>query len=323
MKARWNSRKGVALLTALGILVMVSALGTTYVQYALLDDDAAKISANQNQVNTIAERAVLRAIEETAPLAGNEPLPASITYDNLPLYEVTGGDHLSIAVREDERGVATVTISDEAGRLDINHAPVRLLSSVLGVTPDVARNIRASVPRPGEKPSPDRNWFVHPDELVTRGFLSPEEYAALPANLLTTHAIPGQDEPTGFINVNTASAPILAAVVGLDAAQADALVAKRPFADFDAFVAATGKQAAEFTIPPDADSQTGVPDVLALNSRLYRFVCNAELQQERAGKTYKGFDTVEVVAYFNPDGTHTILSWRSVAPREQDETPEP
>lgn len=315
MLGRLRSQRGVALLTALAVLALVSMLGTSYVQFAILDDEAAKLEAGADQAGAIAERALRRAIAESAARIGAGPLPEIVTYEDLAIYGASRDDNQGLHVREDRRGSATIAVADETAKLNLNYAPVRLLAAVLNVPPDTARDIRASVPRPGEAPNAERSWFVHPDELVLRGFVSEEAYAALPLDILTTYTVPGQAEPKGFLNVNAAAPEVLAGILGVDRAQAEAVAAQRPFADLGAFVAASGKQPGEFALPP---GPAGIAEELTLTSRLYRFRCEAAFERSGPG----GWDAVarsaqEAVVYFAEDGTHHILSWRSLAAPER------
>lgn len=315
MMGRFHRRRGVALLTALAVLGLVSMLGTSYFQFAVLDEEAARLAADAGQARAVVERAIYRAIAESAARIDAEPLPAAFTYDDLAIYGAARDETRGLFVRDDLRGAATVTVADETAKLNLNYAPVRLLASVLNVSPDTARDIRASVPRPGEAPNAERSWFVHPDELVLRGFIAEEAYAALPLDIVTTYTVPGQTDPKGFLNVNAAAPEVLAGILGVDRAQAEAVAAQRPFADLDAFVAATGKQAAEFALPP---GPSGIAEELTLTSRLYRF--RGEAAFERSGPS--GWEPVaqsaqEAVVYFAEDGTHHILSWRSLAAPER------
>jgi len=316
-----HSRKGAhgfALLLALGILVIVSSLGTAYVTYMTIESEEVQVALWKRHADALAERAVTLARVDIARSLTDGPVPESLTYDQLVLFQVAPDEERPLAIDERYNGTAAVQIIDENAKLNLNYASVRLLQTILGVDGATAREIRASLPRPGESPTEDRRWFLHVDELVTRGFLTRDQFSEVPKNLLTVYSSPSPDRPIRYINVNTAPPAILAAIFAVDIDTAKALAEARPFDTPDALYAALEADPAQFNVAsPEAAGE--LPPALALTSTTFRLRCEAGLERLTGPEAeVVGRKHVEAIVQFaHGDGAGQIISWRGV--RGEDE----
>ena len=116
----------------------------------------------------------------------------------------------------DAAGTQHFGLQDEEARINLNMAPAALLAALPGLTASTAEQI---VRQRQERP------FVVPEELVGRGLVSPSTFYG-------TDAQAGLDPyltvwSGGKINLNTAPLPVLAALLGMSGATAEAIVRYR------------------------------------------------------------------------------------------------
>lgn len=313
-----DERSGAALIIAIGMLFIISMLSIAYLNSMVLDYQRVGVIEASRQAEASAERAVHAAIAEIGALVMNvEDVPESMNFESMALYEAAKEGTEPPSVDETRRAVANIQITDESARLNLNYAPVRLLQAFLGVDGATARAIRGSVPRPGAPPTEDAHFFLHVDELVSRGFMTREELEALPKDQLTVYTARNLTSPRGFININAVSPELLAAICNIDVEAATAVVEKRPFTSFQDFVDAVGKSPAAFNVTPAANQTDGVPPELALYSRCYRIRCEAEVQRTIARAWDRlGADSIEAVVQFDREGRSQVLSWRGLRGNE-------
>jgi type II secretory pathway component PulK len=296
---RRRDAEGLALVTALGLLALFAVLGMAWVDYMALEQREARLDVEAARARVLA-RAGLQAARgavEAAIADGTlgEFLDTEHTIE-FPAYQDTGD---GIVEDANYRGEAKVRVADECARININFAPTAVLMKALGISGAKARQIRKSLPVPGKDGGKGR-WFASVDELVTRGFLTEQQFAALNKEILTVDSVPDARKPVGFINVNTAPAEVLEAVLGVSPEVAEQVVAKRPFSSLAELSAAAGKDASTFLVKLDADDPNSLPKELAFESRCFRVVsrgavirtAEADEEEPRATKSVEAVITV-------------------------------
>jgi type II secretory pathway component PulK len=291
-------QSGAALLTALGLLLVFSLLGTAYLRYMTTESARTDLVLRNHRVAEGATGALNAAIGElTGLLAAGQAPPAQLEI-TLPFYLQTPEG----LVADDTRQLQSVlTIADESQKVNLNHATRPLLELLLAVDRGTARAIAQSVPHPGAENGGGR-WFVQPNELVTRGLMTPEQYKKAPTDLLTVYTAESLAVPAGYLNINAAPAEVMAAVLGVPLEQARQVIQARPFASVEALVAAAGVEAGMLNLPPEA---------LALSSRCFRLRCQTQLTESGPADTQQEVATavVEAVVLFPAAGAPRIRYW--------------
>jgi type II secretory pathway component PulK len=318
-----KERQGVALLTALGVLAIVYLLGAAYVSYMTIETEDVQLTTREVMVRATAERGVLASLSEVGETLAAGGTPEDIHYENWPLFEVLpDGD--TPQLQDHLRAQVTVSVVDENGKINLNSAPVRLLESVLGTDAATARAIRQALPRPGTQPAGSVRWLIHADELLTRGFVDADRFAAIPNDTVTVFPIPGTAPGAERLNINSANPHALAAAFDIDMEAARNLAAQRPFASMDEAVAAVGKDPATFAVPPPNARGAAETTVLSLSSRCYRLRSIARIEKLTGVDSWRpmGETTLEAVAVFDEEGRGTILSWRAIHAEAADDRSE-
>ena len=311
MTRRNGNERGAALLIALGLLAIFAALGTAYLSYMYLERQSSHDYVAQVQARQLAEREVWATVGELQAALANGETPATGPREEelLPVYRRVVDGAPEEWTRRDGR--VLVTIEDESAKLNINHAPPRVLQAMLGVDGQQARNIRSSVPRPGEAPAKNQHWFTSVDGLVARGFLARQALTQLEPRrgaLLTAHSVADNRNPRNYINVNTAPKEVLAALFGAQTADRIATArAQEPLKDFAGVLQATQAEPATFNIDVPADG--GAPPEIAFQSRSFRIGCRAEFR--RAGDSLAA-TRVEAVVVFTDSGKPQITYWKEM-----------
>ena len=321
-----DGRRGTALIFAISMLALFSALGMFYVRYMNLEIDKANNELRMKRARQIAVAGVTSAAADIQQYLKNptmRPVNFGITYHlNLPTYRsITVGeegaeaDHLGAPRLAESR----ITIYDESAKVNINHAPASVLQNVLGLSGDVARSIAASVPRDGD--SSDKQWYLELRELRARGLISAEDFdEATLAEALTTYTVVNHRQATGHINANKASSKVLAAYLGITEEQVAGVKAKGPFSSADALQRALAE-----IVGPTVNT-SAVDPALGFESRCFRVVCegryarfigpNGEEHYRTASSEEKrkllwnnAVSRVEAVLLFAPDGSYEIIHW--------------
>ncbi|MFO7976063.1 MAG: type II secretion system protein GspK [Candidatus Hydrogenedentota bacterium] len=316
-----TKERGAALLFALGMLGIFAALGTAYVTYMALEQQRSYDYVSEVRARQLAERGIWATVGDiqTALAKGEMPVVGIREEELFPVYRGVSNNVPEEWQRRDGRVV--VSVEDESAKLNINHAPTRVLQAMLGIDGRKARAIRRRLPRPGEAPTKNQSWFTSVDGLVARGFLTREALNELePQSLLTAHSVADNRNPQGFINVNTAPKEVLAAV--FDAEVAERIVtarAQEPVEDFAGLLEATEADPATFNLSVPADGTA--PPEIAFESRSFRIVCEAKAR--KAGDVRAGC-RVEAVVVLSDTGNAEITYWRetSLALDDGEETAE-
>ncbi len=325
-----QAQRGAALIFALTLLTLFAVLGTSYVVSMSLELEAADLRIRETRAALLAEAGIHAAIGDLA-LAVREGRQGDFlsqrekTY-TFPAYKGVMTREGYVLDQEPRISHAAVVCTDESGKLNLNHAPASMLRLVLNIDGATARNITTSLPLPTifqPVPSPGRQWFAGPDELLTRELLTPEQFASVDASLLTVASVADHKKPERFLNVNTAPAEVLAALVDIPIEEAKQAMLKRPFKSLAEIEAATGKAAETFNIRPKAGAPDSLPDELSLESRCFRLVSTGTFGMEGQGIARRSSGNVEAVVVFNGDGTYTITHWATGAVESDETTPEP
>ena len=282
-----DANHGVALLTALALLFFFSVLGVTFVQSISIDLERTETELAAQRAAAFARGGVEAAIGEIAAalVAGETPGvlagPVEIQY---PVYRSDKSSPAGIGPDESMRGRATFTVTDESGKININHATPRVLKAVLGVDGTVARAIRGSLPLSAATGSPaNRAWFTSLSELSTRGLVPPGLYKKIDPKLVTVYSVMDHNNPEEFLNINTAPPQVLAAVLDIPVQAAQALTDRRPFRSLQELCEAAGKDPAMFNGGGAADSAEGLGRELAFQSRCFRIACEGVVAEVGPG----------------------------------------
>ena len=262
-----GERRGVALLTALAVLFVLTAMGAAYLSYMAMEVDKARIAMLRQRADHAAVAGVQAAIGELQrAMAGGsaEALASGDPIDFEPaVYTLEDG----VIVPDETYAVqARVRISDESARLNLNAAPTSALRVVLGVDGEMARRVRAHI-------AGEAGLLTDVDDLLTRGLLSPEQFAALDRSVMTVHSGPGPDPLHARINLNTATPKVIEAALGVTAEMAEQVAAARPFAGIEEAAAAAGKPASTFNYV--GETPESPPRALAFRSSAFRIESDA------------------------------------------------
>ncbi len=320
-----RNERGAALIFALSMLAIFGFMGVAYVKYMSLnlvesDLDLRKARARQLAVSGI-QIAASSLRQEVLFADNHEVVKGTPATFELSTYNgITHGDEGIIAEPMNVTRLArtTVTVYDEGGRVNLNHAPASALQKLLGVDGDTARNITANVPRGAQ--GPDARWFLTTDELLSRGLLTKAQYDLIVPDTLTTVSVVDHANPAGHFDVNGAEPAALAAMLNLTLEQAQQVKSKGSFASMEAL----GQAISTVTGAP-AEAVTGEP-ALGLKSRCFRVVSEGfyakAVDSERYDAaategekdqllTNRTTSTVEAVLQFNDDGTYEVIYWNA------------
>ncbi len=310
-----RTNAGVALFLALALLFLFSLLGTAYLRYAMLDRDAAVKELAQARARMAAQAGVHAAVGRMAAALKANTSPQDAFTVAVPSY-VSGKDPSAGVVADDRReSRVAVTVTDECAKVNLNHAPTRILEALLGVNASAARAIRAGLPRmPGESDQPNAQgaWLTSLDDLVARKLIDQSVYEKVDRNLVTVYTVSNPLAPARYINLNTASPEVLSAVLNISKPAAAAVAAKRPFRTLADVAAATGTDPATFNIAPDPATPEELPAAFTFQSRCYRIVSEAELGAKSGGRKEAagGKSRIEAVVLFHDNGVPEIRYWQ-------------
>jgi DNA uptake protein ComE-like DNA-binding protein len=340
VQTRRPADRGAALLISIGLLAVFMILGFYYVNYMSLEWDETYYEIARTRARLAAESGVRLALADLQYAQEQDQtmqvLNRRLEYA-LPVYmKLQDAGELGFSESDSYAVQAAVQVSDENARIDINHAPASVLQRILGIDGDKARAIVQSMPRQAEAgnaaaPSaagdksdtpPDGStppaWFLSVDELVDRGFVTPEQYGELDTSLLTAFAVTDHAAPTAYLNLNRASAPVLAAALDLAPEKAEELATARPFKSLDALVNAAGKAPNTFNYRPAADASDALPAEFTLESSVFRLLSTGSYVHRAPAGSEDEIVTarVEAVIQLQPDGTWRTLHWALNPDRE-------
>ncbi len=328
MKSNRRKQRGAALIFALTLLALFAVLGTSYVVSMSLELDSADLQLREVRATQLAEAGIHAAIGELSQ-AVREGRQAELLLQREQVFEFPAYQGIMTAqgyVLESQPRVsnARVVMTDESGKLNLNHAPASMLRMVLNVDGATARNITSSLPLPTifqPEPGPGRQWLAGVDELVSRGLLSAEQYAALDTSILTTMSVANHAKPERFLNVNTAPAEVLAALFDISVEQAKQAMVRRPFKSLAELEAAAGKAAGTFSIRPEPSDRESLPPELSLDSRCFRLQSTGTYAVDGQAMARRATAHLEAVVVFEGDGSYTITHWTAGLDEESEPAP--
>lgn len=318
LHSRARDSRGVALIMSLGMLVLFAALGIAYVGAMKQAHDNAAFSLNQQRMRNAARSGVEAAL---AKLEKSIQADETITLDlldtistqlPLPVYVEAKKE---LVVSDTKSLVCTVQVADESARVNLNHAPRGVLHAILNFSAEErekSRKIVSRLPRPDEiaqgvAPDGERRWLLSPDDLVSRDLVDRADWAnRIDATLLTVHTVLDHADPEAYINLNSASAPVLAAVLDVPLEIAEAATQGRPFASIDAVAAAVGKGPSAFGITAPMETPAAMPRELALTSRCFRITSEVSMETSSGPELT---DRVEAVVIFDADNRPVVRYW--------------
>lgn len=336
-------RRGAALVFAIGILGIFSVLAMGYVRGASLTIDNADFVVRKARARAISAGGVNAAIGNLHKLVLNGRTGDGLgtaTYD-LPTYNrVIEGDNPSLQMLENRKAEAVVSVSDESGKVNLNHAPASVLQAVLGVEGATARNITSSLPPAGAS----GQWLACPEDLLSRQLLTQQQYAAVDASLITTYTVPDHAHAEKYLNLNQSSPKVWSALFGVPLEVAQQAYDKRPFTSLDGLLTALGKMPAPTPPPatetPPADPNAtvdpaavpaaappapapapepplpaAVTSAVAFESRTFRIL--SEGSYVNTATKYTGPEArarVEAVVHFDDNGNYTVVYWSENGP---------
>ena len=293
--------QGVALLTALVMLVLFSMLGTAYIKYMSIDIDTAKYQRREVRARHLAIGGINAAIGKISAQLKRGETPTGAYDFQLPVV-IFKRDDLEYLGQD-----IHVDVSDESSRINVNHAPLEVLEA-LGIERGIVRQLKSRLPRQGERANTNRRWLASVQELLSRDFLTADEYLALNTELLTVHTVADQARPAGYINLNSTSPEALSALLGIDPENASALAEQRPFTSWNDVIAKSGKEARTYNVRPSVLAPNTMPSELSLASRCFRLKSQARIGLEVSGDR-SVTSIVEAVVVFDDGGDYQIQFW--------------
>jgi len=303
-------------LAALALLFLFTLLGTAYVTHMTTEVERTNFEIRGVRARNIARGGIhtaIGAIRQAIEENGLPGLLASPYEIELPVYKSQPDAPLGFAARENQRATAQVAVYDESGKVNLNHAPPRVLQAVLGVDGQTARRIRSSLPSSG---APGGQWLGSLEDLVHRGFLSREAFDALDRDLVTVYTVADHAHPGASLNVNAAPPAVLAAILGLAPEAAQALAAQRPgLSTATDLAAAAGKGPAAFNFKPQPGSAPdALADELCFQSRCFRVVSTATVSNVGPNDTYRPTQArVEAIVVLTRSGAQ-VTYWSEAVP---------
>jgi hypothetical protein len=320
-----NKNRGAALIMALSLLGLFVALGTLYIRHMTLEIDRSNIQQRQLRARLVAESGFHAALADLTQALNegqvHQRLGKTYTYE-FPVYEEIASldSGFQGQVEGNRLAVAEVTVLDESGKVNINHAPASVIQSLLDIDGETARAIVGGLPG---RPGADENgaWYLRLDDLVTRGYLSREDFNSIDTSLLTTFTVINHEQPVEYLNINAAPVEVLAAVFALSLEEAEAFAVKRPIGGANALYTAIDKDPATFNYRPEVNTESiGLPEALTLESRCFRIIVEgryALLDPTGNEKEYQvSYGQVEAIVLFNrddddDDDDYVVLYWNT------------
>lgn len=291
-----NAQSGMALVAAISLLVIFAMLGTAYIGYMTVEYDEAGIAMHDVRARELAQAGIYAAIGEAQAAIARGEAPKGEYAISLSAYrqEATG------------QGVypqtAEVKVADESARVNLNYAPAALLRA-LGMPEKTAKAVedyRASGKR-----------LASVDALHSEGLADKQAMQSITRELLTVYTGSDPRQPHSYLNLNSAPDAVLAAIFGINAEEAAALAAKRPFASWEDAVQKVGREPSTFSVAAPQYASRDKPADLALNSRCYRLT--SLVAMDMPGGTGRPVHAgVEAVVAFLEDGTYAIRYWHEI-----------
>ncbi len=292
--------RGVALITALAMLFLFSFLGTAYVSYMSIEQDAARYELREVRARHLAVGGVNAAIGEIQAAMKNGVVPATVYDFRIPVIVQEAG---GLADYPQE---VHVEIVDESGLINLNYAPREVLEAV-GMERGSVRTLKASVPHPEDPSNPERRRLLSFDELRSRNLVTPKEAERLNRGLFTVYTGDDPSNPAHYVNLNAAAPAVLAAIFNVPIAEAEAVAALRPFASWQDVLDKVKRDPGTFNMRPPAQAPHEMPIELALSSNCFRIKSVASIDPKGSARGYRS--RAETVVIFKADGSQEVRFW--------------
>lgn len=301
-RAQEHGGRGFALVGAISMLALFALLGTAYVRYMMIEVDDTARHLDVIRAQHLAAGGIYAVIGEIELVLAEGGSPDGHYTISENVYRSQGGERAASAQE------VRVSVSDEAARVNVNHAPPAVLRE-LGLDEDSLANLAKALPTSSGLRSDSRRWLTSVDELRTRGIVNRREFEAIDTDLLTIYSVEDSSKPGGFVNLNSAEPAVLAAVFGIeDRSEIETLAASRPFTTWQDVLTKTGREPSTFNVAPPKYASREMPGELALSSRCYRLRSEVRMNYRGArGRVVSA--AVEAVVYFKEDGTYSIRFW--------------
>lgn len=279
---RAADQRGVAMLTALGVMVILGLLGTVFLAHMKLETAYGERDARRLKAQYLAEAGMQDAIARLEVDSPQEDAYSDVWW--------TGASPSLTPLGE---GGYTVAVTDESARINVLTAPPPVLSALLGGDKEALAavlNFRSS-----------------------RKVFDVEDFKAanLSADSLSRIKTLGTVLGDGKVNINTATADVLAALPGMDPKAAQMVVEFRKGPDgiegtSDDFV---------FASPDDLAKVPGLTPVRVAPALSLAKVNSNIFRAQAVGSVYQGQRVAshkDVSAILERDNNHavTITSWQ-------------
>ncbi|UCD58690.1 MAG: general secretion pathway protein GspK [Candidatus Hydrogenedentota bacterium] len=278
---RAADQKGIAILSALGVLVILGLLSSVFLAHVRLEAAYAARDAQQLKAHYLA-------------VAGVQDAIARLKADSSLVDAYTDGWWLGSSPEATLLGEGgyTVTVTDESARINIVNASPQILSAILGSDKEALAAIVS---------------YRSANRLFAIEDLHAADLGADPFSRVSTL---GTTLGDGKVNINTANADVVAALPGMDPEAAQMVIGFRKGADGvegteDDFVFAASRDLAKVPGLKRVRTAPVIP-VIKVNSNIFRV--------EAVGSIHKGAQTVsnrKVTAVLRRDDTQTVrvISW--------------
>jgi DNA uptake protein ComE-like DNA-binding protein len=321
LRARRQARErcaGVALLTALALLMIFVTVGLFYIRYMELENERTDLDLREVRARHAASAGVYAALAEIKNALASGRAPGAQLEFELPVYGPQRGSPLGFAPMDTRRAVARVTVSDESGKVNLNHATAPVLRSLFGFDEAAAAKIVAGLPDARNPEASwsgggDRTWLISLDDMVARGMATRAAADAIDPSVVTFSSVADHAAPAQYLNVNVASVWVIATTLGVNPETAQAVGAARPFKALAELAAVAGKDPATFNLPPEA---------FGFTSRCYRVVSEGAYSNVVAGaRDYRTSRyRVEAVVVFDAAGVPKMTLWSEGFPGDDRES---
>lgn len=286
----------MALVAAIGMLMIFAMLGTAYIGYMTIEYDATGIDLYEKRAQHLAAAGTEAAIAQMQAAIGRGETPQGEYTVSLSTYrqEATGQGAYPQTV--------TVRVTDESARVNLNYAPPALLQAL-------------GLPEPGAQAVADYRAagkrFASVETLRTDGLLDAKAFQALDKSQFTVYTGTDPGQPHSYLNLNTAPEKVLSAIFSINADEAKALAGKRPFASWADALQKVGREPATFNVSAPQYAARDMPRDLALASRSYRVTSTVDMTMP--GGTGRAMSAgVEAVVVFPENGGSAVRYWQEM-----------
>ncbi len=294
---------GFALVGAIAMLALFVMLGTAYVKYMMIELDDTRIDVDASRAQHLASGGIYAAIGEIEAAIDSGLVPKRSYTIKANAYRYEGGERAAYAQE------IHVTLSDESARIDLNHAPPEVLVA-LGMDREAVERLGRAIPTSSGLRSESRRWLTSVDDLLTRGIVNRRQFGAIQSDQLTTYTVEDHSRPAAFLNLNTAEAGALAAILGIDDSdEIRQLMAKRPFTSWPDAVTKSGREPSTFNVKSPRYAAREMPREVAFSpSRCFRL--HSKVSVSFTGMARRpSVAAVEAVVLFKNDGSYSIRYW--------------